>query len=149
MTQFFQFEADFVDSLRCIPMMVRYKLDTAGIKLKLQQWNQFTPADRQSLLDRPCNTESEVQVFQTSLQQLIQERTGETATELPIDPHPPWQNRSQIPQEVQAKAQAASVTITLEQWAALTPLQRFALIKLSQSSHEGGNFRPALREFGL
>ncbi|HEY9298982.1 MAG TPA: nitrate reductase associated protein, partial [Phormidium sp.] len=27
-TKFFQFEADFVNSLRCIPMQVRYKLDT-------------------------------------------------------------------------------------------------------------------------
>jgi len=32
---FFQFEADFVDSLRCIPMQVRFKLATCGIKLKL------------------------------------------------------------------------------------------------------------------
>ncbi len=33
----FQFEADFVASLRCIPIQVRYKLDTCGIKLKLVQ----------------------------------------------------------------------------------------------------------------
>lgn len=35
---FFAFESDFVDSLRCIPMVVRYKLDTCGIKLKLPEW---------------------------------------------------------------------------------------------------------------
>ncbi|MBD0342498.1 MAG: nitrate reductase associated protein, partial [Microcoleus sp. Co-bin12] len=36
---FFEFEADFVEALRCIPMKVRLKLDTCGIKLKLQDWN--------------------------------------------------------------------------------------------------------------
>jgi hypothetical protein len=36
-----------------------------------------------------------------------------------------------------------------EQWAALSPLQRFALIKLSRSSHENSNFLPALKEFQL
>jgi hypothetical protein len=31
----------------------------------------------------------------------------------------------------------------------LTPLQRFALIKLTRSQHENNNFLPALIEFGL
>jgi hypothetical protein len=39
--------------------------------------------------------------------------------------------------------------VTLQQWASLTPLQRFALIKLSRSSHEDKNFLPALKEFHL
>jgi len=41
---FFDFEADFVLSLRCIPMIVRYKLDTYGVKLKLAHWNHFDPS---------------------------------------------------------------------------------------------------------
>lgn len=32
---YFQFEADFIQTLRCIPLSVRYKLDTCGVKLKL------------------------------------------------------------------------------------------------------------------
>jgi hypothetical protein len=35
------------------------------------------------------------------------------------------------------------------QWAALTPLQRFALIKLTRDNHDNVNFAPAMREFGL
>jgi hypothetical protein len=56
MTNFFQFEADFVDSLRCIPMQVRMKLDTCGIKLKLTHWHQFTQQERQALVEMPCTT---------------------------------------------------------------------------------------------
>jgi hypothetical protein len=51
MSHFFQFESDFVASLRCIPMQVRFNLDTCGIKLKLHQWNQFTPGQREKLVE--------------------------------------------------------------------------------------------------
>jgi hypothetical protein len=44
---------------------------------------------------------------------------------------------------------AMGVSLSLEQWETLTPLQRFALIKLGQPSHESHNFLPALREFEL
>ncbi|MGA9379085.1 MAG: nitrate reductase associated protein, partial [Phormidium sp.] len=55
-TKIFQFEADFVNNLRCIPMVVRYKLDTCGIKLKLSHWNHFNLAEREALVDLPCTT---------------------------------------------------------------------------------------------
>lgn len=149
MSHFFQFESDFVESLRCIPMQVRLKLDTCGIKLKLQQWNQFTQDDRLKLVELPCETETEIQAYREFLCQLVQERTGAIASELPIDPQPPWLDEATIPQDVSAKAAAVEVPLTIEQWASLTPVQRFALLKLSRSGHENHNFVPALREFQL
>lgn len=149
MTQFFEFESDFVESLRCIPMQIRLKLDTCGIKLKLPQWNQFTQSDRQTLVELPCETEDEIQVYRKTLQQLVRDRTEATASELPIEPSPAWLNTTQIPDSVQAKASEVNVHLSLSDWAGLTPLQRFALIKLSQSGHENRNFLPALKEFGL
>ncbi|MGA7937358.1 MAG: nitrate reductase associated protein [Kovacikia sp.] len=149
MTQFFQFEADFVESLRCIPMQVRYRLDSCGIKLKLPQWNHFDQEDRQKLVELPCAAEAEVQQYREFLRQLVLQRTGSEPTDLAIDPHPAWLDRVTIPLEVQNKAAEVGVALTLEQWAALTPLQRFALIKLSRSSHENSNFLPALKEFQL
>jgi len=147
MNNVFQFEADFADSLRCIPMQVRYKLDICGIKLKLPQWNRFSAEDRHKLLKLPCQTSDEIQYYRSFLQQLIQAKTGETATELPLEAHPDWQNDSIIPYSVDEKAKEAGVCLTVEQWATLSPIQRFALIKLSRSSHENRNFLPALREF--
>lgn len=41
------------------------------------------------------------------------------------------------------------VVISQDQWAALHPLQRFALVKLVRPGHEGHNIGPALKEFGL
>ena len=66
-----------------------------------------------------------------------------------IDPHPPWLNDREIPPSIETKVSEAQAKISLAQWANLTPLQRFALIKLTKSQHENNNFLPALAEFGL
>jgi hypothetical protein len=149
MPDFFQFESDFVDSLRCIPMCVRYKLDTCGVKLKLPHWNQLSQTERQTLVELPCETSAEIQTYRSHLHQLVQAHSGETPSDLPIDPHPDWQNAAQIPESVKNQSDSVGVSLALEQWASLTPLQRFALIKLSRSQHENKNFLPALREFHL
>ncbi|HEY9668465.1 MAG TPA: nitrate reductase associated protein [Coleofasciculaceae cyanobacterium] len=149
MTQFFKFEADFVDSLRCIPMQVRMKLDTCGVKLKLNHWNQFSQQERQTLVEMPCSTAEEAQTYQHYLQQLVINHTGTPASELPIDEHPAWMDAVTIPSSVQQKAEELGVSLTTGQWATLTPAQRFALIKLSRPSHENKNFLPALQEFQL
>lgn len=149
MANFFQFEADFVDSLRCIPMQVRYKLDTCGIKLKLSDWNHMTQAEREALLELPCTTETEIQAYQEYLQQLIIKQTGTAPVTLPVEPDPAWLDSSSIPDSIQEKAQEIGVKLTLSQWVNLTPLQRFALIKLSRSGHENKNFPKAIAEFHL
>ncbi len=146
---FFEFEADFVEALRCIPMQVRLKLDTCGIKLKLQDWNHFTQAERQTLVELPCWTNAEILAYREQLNQIVIKHTGKPGTDLPVDEHPPWMDAANVPESVTEKAQEMGVTITLEQWASLQPLQRFALIKLSRSSHENRNFLPAVREFHL
>jgi hypothetical protein len=149
MSQFFQFEADFVNSLRCIPMQVRFNLDTCGIKLKLAHWNHFSIEERQALVEMPCGEESEIQAYRKFLQQQVIKQTGTPPSELPIDSHPAWLDSTTIPETVQAKAQEFGLQLTLEQWEKLTPVQRFALIKLSRPSHENLNFLPALKEFNL
>ncbi|MEA5566855.1 nitrate reductase associated protein [Anabaena sp. UHCC 0399] len=149
MNTFFEFEADFVDSLRCIPMQVRYKLDTCGIKLKLSDWHHITQAEREALVTLPCTTEDEIQAYQEYLQELILERTGTPVATLPIDPYAAWLDSNNMPVTLQEKAQEIGINITLSQWTNLTPLQRFALIKLSRNGHENKNFPRAIAEFSL
>lgn len=149
MNSFFEFESDFVDSLRCIPMSVRFKLDTCGVKLKLHQWNKFTEADRQQTVDKPCETEAEIRDYRNLLHQLVEQRTGETPSDLAIDQNPPWNDAATVPESVETKAKEVGVSIALSQWQSLTPIQRFVLIKLSRSAHENANFLPAAREFQL
>jgi len=137
MNTFFDFESEFVDSLRCIPMAVRMKLDTCGVKLKLSHWMQLTQPERMVLVNRDF------------LQKLIAEKTGNPPEELAIDPDPAWLDDSQIPDTVREKAREFQIEISLEQWQKLPPSQRFALIKLSRPGHENLNFYPALKEFHI
>jgi hypothetical protein len=146
---YFDFEADFVDSLRCIPMSVRLKLDTCGVKLKLAEWNRFTQPECQQLVELPCDRDSEIATYRDYVSQLIFQHTGHAASLLSIDPHPPWSNDREIPESVTTKATEENLNINLSQWANLTTIQRFALIKLTRSQHENNNFIPAIKEFGL
>lgn len=149
MTQFFEFEADFIESLRCIPMQVRYKLDTCGIKLKLSEWNLMNQELRQNLITLPCDTKTEIEDYKTYLQELVLQLTGKAASELLIADNPPWINVDNIPESIVMKSRELGINITISQWSNLTKLQRFALIKLSHSHHENANFLPALKEFNL
>jgi hypothetical protein len=149
MLQFFQFEADFVSSLRCIPMQVRYKLDTCGIKLKLQHWHSFSTMQRQTLIDLPCTTIEEIQNYRDNLRSLVYQYFQIYPSDLPIEENPAWLQSEFIPISVLQHAEELKVAIVPSQWQVLTPLQRFVLIKLSTSNHENNNFLPALQEFGL
>jgi hypothetical protein len=149
MLQFFEFEADFVAALRCIPMQVRYKLDTCGIKLKLQHWHSFSTIQRQKLVDLPCDTSTEINDYRENLRSQVFQYFNTYPSDLPIDQEPVWMQTAFIPISVVQHAQEINFAIALTQWQNLTPLQRFALIKLSTSNHENNNFLPALQEFGL
>jgi hypothetical protein len=149
MSPYFQFESDFIGDLRCIPMVVRYKLDSCGVKLKLHHWTQFSEADRLAVIDWPCESDAEKSDYRDRLQSLIISHGNPAAGLLPIEACPAWLNGEELPVQVVEKGSAIGRVIPLDFWAGLLPLQRFALIKLSRPSHENHNFLPALREFGL
>ena len=112
---YFQFEADFVGSLQCIPMQVRMKLDNCGVKLKLVHWNQFSQVERQALVDMLCINSAEIKIYRAYLQDLVIDKTGQPAKELAVEPHPPWLNEEFIPDSVQTKAKSLNVNISLKQ----------------------------------
>src|SRR6516225_6625917 len=146
----FAFELDFGGTLRCIPMSVRMKLDQVGIKLSLKQWNKLSVEGRRQLLERPCDEPAQIDSYKQYLIALAEETT-KTAVELaPVDASPPWADVAVVCERICAWARAVGVAPpTLEQWAALTPLQRFALFKLTRPGHSNDNFIPAMREFSL
>lgn len=144
---YFQFEADFIQSLRCIPLSVRYKLDTCGVKLKLNHWHQFSPEERRQCLTQICDSPETIATYREMLQGLVLRYTGQPASTLSIPLDPPWENEERIPTQVVEQAATVGRSLSLAQWRSLSLLQRFALIKLSQPGHENRNFVPAWDEF--
>ncbi len=146
----FAFESDFVASLRCIPMAVRFKLDRVGVKLSLRQWSRLDTDDRRRLLVTPCATPGEIETYRQSLRALVLERAGEPAKDLPGDGLVPWQAVEHTSSGVNLfAAEVGAALLSDETWRGLADLQRFVLLKLSRDSHDNVNFVPALKEFGL
>ena len=148
--EYFDFEEDFMeDNIRCIPMIVRFKMDLAGIKLKLAEWSKFQSSERVRLALLPASTHRETDIYRMYLCALIQRHTDNQPTLLAIDLHPAWDNLRQIPPLLEEKSKEINLCILLNQWQNLSPIQRFALLKLCRPGHENENFPKAAAEFGL
>jgi hypothetical protein len=147
---YFKFEEDFIEAnVRCIPMIVRFKLDACGIKLQLAAWSRFTVAERNELVSRACTTREAVESYKTFLQELLVKRTGTTGKEIPIEDQPAWADTNNIVRALYEKANEFGWEISTEQWQRLSNLQRFALLKLCKPGHENKNFPKAMKEFKI
>ncbi len=148
--EYFDFEEDFVEeNVRCIPMIVRFKMDAAGIKLKLAEWSKFKVDERIALAVNPATTKEEAAQYNQYLSGLIKKYTAAEATVLAIEAQPAWSLLNIITPMLQEKANECGCTISITQWQQLTNLQRFALLKLCRPGHENKNFPKAMKEFGL
>ena len=146
----FAFELDFGGTLRCIPMSVRLKLDQAGIKLSLKQWNKFPEEERRHLVGKPCDELPQVESYKQYLISLIEKFAMTPAELMSVDDSPPWADPAVVPERICVWARNLGVMPpSREQWAALTRLQRFALFKLTRPGHSNDNFIPAMREFAI
>src|SRR5215469_7329536 len=146
----FRFEVDFGGTLRCIPMSVRMKLDQVGIKLSLKQWNRIPSSERRELVERHCDSAAEAAAYKARLVSLIEMHTGTPVEFALVDATPVWADAATVPERISEWARGVGVVApTEEQWAALTPLQRFALFKLTRPGHKNENFLAAMREFAV
>jgi hypothetical protein len=143
----FQFEADIYESLNCLPMAARRKLDALGIKVHLAQWEHFGRGERLMICHAPADTEEERSALRTFIEEVAISRTGSPAQVLPEEArqsacppaHPPLllvHNACTFGFELDGKA-----------WEALDDEQRYALIKLGDAKKPSHNLEPALREF--
>ena len=147
---YFQFEKDFMEGgIRCIPMIVRFKLDACGIKLKLREWSKFSDNERDILCKKDCHKHTELRFYRNYLQQLVYKYFGEEATVLAIDPDPEWMHTNEISFALQQELAKYNWKISLLQWKSLNKLKRFSLMKLTRPGHENRNFPKAIKEFGL
>lgn len=145
---FFGFEAEFRATLDCMPMSLRLKLDRCQLKLGLEQWRALPRPVRETLLEAPADTPRRI----ARMAQLLRrrgERLGWPALpRVPVDDliNDP---RDAIPESVAACcARGGQPPLSVGRWAQLTPLQRYALVKLSRH-RSTRNWQAALLEFGL
>lgn len=145
----FEFERASAGSRRCLPMIVRLKLDRSGVKLSRRQWVQLSASDREEMAAAACDTVDEIDAYGAMVASLL-EVSGDVATRFQIDLDPPWEGGEGPPPDVDLAAREAGLPLpTSLDWARLSLLQRFVLLKLSADGCAHANLRAALREFGL
>lgn len=146
--EYFKFEEDFIEeNVRCIPMIVRFKMDAAGIKLKLAEWSKFNIEERKELAVKLCNTNEEATIYNKYLKGLVEKYTGTAVTEMEVEKNPAWSILDTIPEQLQERAKQSGREINAVQWKSLTDVKRFALLKLCRPGHESKNFLKAMNEF--
>lgn len=66
-----------------MPRAVRDKLDRVAIKLHLEQWQALAVADRQSLVDAPCEDETQIETYEALVTRLLADALGVAPDRLP------------------------------------------------------------------
>jgi hypothetical protein len=143
----FKFEAEVYESLNCLPMAARRKLDSLGIKLHLAQWEQLGRGERLMVCHAPVDSEEEQCVLRTFIEEAALSRTGSPAKILPDDARQSANPPNHPPPALTRHARACGVELDNRAWAALDDDQRYALIKLGDAEEPSHNLALALQEF--
>jgi hypothetical protein len=143
----FRFEAEIYESLNCLPMAARRKLDALGIKIHLAQWEQLGRGERLMICHAPSDSEEERDALRTFIEEATVARFGSAPKTLSEESRKAAFPPAHPPQALIRNARAAGVELAESSWAALDDDQRYALIKLGDTEKPSHNFAAALKEF--
>jgi hypothetical protein len=143
----FKFEAEIYESLNCLPMAARRKLDTVGIKLHLAQWEQLGRGERLMICHAPADSEEEQIALRTFIEELALARTDSPAKILSDEVRRSDNPPDHPPHVLVQHVRAFGIELNDTAWAALDDDQRYALIKLDDSERPSHNLALALQEF--
>ena len=143
----FQFEAEIYESLSCLPMAPRRKLDAVGIKIGRSQWAQLGRGVRLMICHAPANRADEIASLRLFIEEAVVSATSSRPAELSEDvcrlaACPP----SIAPAELCARAKLHGVSLDQSAWSSLDADERYALIKLGCGAKSSHNFDAALNE---
>ena len=79
----FRFEAEIYETLNCLPMAARRKLDAVGLKLHPAQWEQLARGERLMICHAPADSEEEQRALRILIEEVALSRTGSRAKILP------------------------------------------------------------------
>jgi hypothetical protein len=142
----FQFEGDVHQSLDCVPLSVRRRLDLAALKISLAGWQELSRAERLALCHLPTESEADLAVYREVMLAFCAAR-GVTLKPLPASARA-W-DAPEAPPELRARLDELAVALPPALWRALEEDARYALVKLADPQREPAKLRAALVELGL
>jgi hypothetical protein len=142
----FAFEAEMHDSLTCVPMPVRRKLDRIGLKVGLEQWRALSHGERLAICHLPATDAEEIDAMSVFIREAVARRCGGVPKALAAQQRAVAEPPAAPPLDVIANAHAAGFTLDARGWARLDGDARYALIKLGSGNTPSHNFPAALQE---
>jgi hypothetical protein len=143
----FQFEADIYETLNCVPMAVRRKLDRVGLKVGLDQWQALSRAERLAICYMPALSHDEHRALREVLVEASKARSGCLPKELSEAARAEASPPSSVPILLATRSKAAGYDLAEEVWQSLDEDERYALLKLGNGKTASHNLPMALAEF--
>jgi hypothetical protein len=145
---FYTFETREASSLLLIPLRVRYKLDCAGIRLRLAQWQVLTHDEKTQLLQLSISTPEEQGAYRDALFQMVDRLGGAALVEEPMTGEEGWRITQEWPEVVVRQCEAQNLPPPpLSKWQSLIEADRHALFVLARSNHSQAEFVAAMATF--
>lgn len=142
----FRFEDEVYQSLSCVPMAVRRKLDQVGVKISLAQWQALGRGERLAICHLPAESTEERDVMKVFIEEAVRNRCGSAAKLLAEDIRRAAEPPAFPPPALVASARAEGVELSQSAWERLDADEQYALIKLGGGDKHSHNFGAALRE---
>jgi hypothetical protein len=143
----FKFEDEVHQSLSCVPMAVRRKLDRIGLKIGLEQWQQLGLGERLAVCHLPVDSIEEQEVARIFMREAVHTRSGGELKELSEEVRRSASPPASPPAMLVAHAHAAGIMLGQPEWERLDDDERYALIKLGGAATPSHNLPAALNEF--
>ncbi|HXZ88295.1 MAG TPA: nitrate reductase associated protein [Candidatus Binataceae bacterium] len=142
----FKFEEEVYESLSCVPMAVRRKLDRVGVKISLGQWQGLGRGERLAICHLPAESVEEREVMKVFMEEAVRNRCGSATKPVTEEMRRAAEPPASPPPALVASAKAEGVELTQSAWEGLNADERYALIKLGGGEKQSHNLVAALRE---
>jgi hypothetical protein len=142
----FDFEAEIYESLSCLPMAARRKLDRLGLKISLEQWQRLSRGERLMICHAPASMPDECEALRLFIHEVTMARSGFPPRPLSDDSRKEAEPVAEPPAALVTNANSLGVALTAREWERLDDDERYALIKLGGAPRPSHNFKAALHE---
>ncbi len=145
---FYPFESPEASTLLLIPLRVRYKLDCAGMRLRLSHWQAMTHDEKMQLLQLPVVTAEEQGAYRDALIRIADRLGGAVLTEEPMTGDEGWRITHAWPDVLVRQCEAQHLPLPpISQWQRLIEADRHALFVLARSKYSQKEFVAAMAMF--
>ena len=140
----FMFEEEMHQSLACVPIAVRRKLDRVGVKMGLKQWRALGRGERLAICHLLIDHENERETLKLFIAETVERACGEQPRTLTESERAIAEPPQTLPAEVAAAARAEGVRLDQAAWESLDANERDAPINLGGGAGHSHNLAAAL-----